>query len=57
MKRHLNTLFVMSEGSYLRKDGQAVVVRQEKETRLRVPPHNLDSIVCFGKIGCSPQLM
>jgi CRISPR-associated protein Cas1 len=35
VKRHLNTLFVMSEGSYLRKDGQAVVVRQEKETRLR----------------------
>jgi len=57
VKRHLNTLFVMTEGSYLRKDGQAVVVRVQKETRLRVPLHNLDSIVCFGRIGCSPQLM
>lgn len=57
MKRHLNTLFVMTEGAYLRKDGQAVVVRVEKENRLRVPLHNLDGIVCFGKIGCSPYLM
>jgi len=57
MKRHLNTLFVMTEGAYLRKDGKAVVVRVEKENRLRVPLHNLDGIVCFGKIGCSPFLM
>jgi len=57
MKRHLNTLFVMTEGAYLRKDGQSIIVRVEKETRLRVPLHNLDGVVCFGKIGCSPQLM
>lgn len=57
MKRHLNTLFVMTEGAYLRKDGQAVVVRVERENRLRVPLHNLDGIVCFGRIGCSPHLM
>ena len=57
MKRHLNTLFVMTEGSYLVKDGQAVAVRMEKETRLRVPLLNLDGIVCFGRVGCSPQLM
>jgi CRISPR-associated protein Cas1 len=57
MKHHLNTLFVMTDGAYLRKDGQAVVVRVEKENKLRVPLHNLGGIVCFGKIGCSPQLM
>ncbi len=57
MKQHLNTLFVTTEGAYLRKDGQAVAVRVEKETRLRVPLHNLDGIVCFGRVGCSPQLM
>ena len=57
MKHHLNTLFVMTQGSYLRKDGEAVVVRIEKETRMRVPLHNLDGIVCFGSIGCSPSLM
>ncbi len=45
MKRHLNTLFVTLEGAYLRKDGAAVEIRHEGETRLRVPFHNLDGIV------------
>ena len=57
MKRHLNTLFVTTEGAYLKKDGQAIVVRIEQENRLRVPLHNLDRVVCFGHIGCSPALM
>ncbi len=57
MKRHLNTLFVTTEGSYLRKDGQALVVRVENENRLRLPLHNLDGVVCFGRVSCSPSLM
>jgi CRISPR-associated protein Cas1 len=58
MKTHLNTLFVTQEGSYLRKDGEAVEVRQEGECRLRVPLHNLESIVCFGyDISSSVSLM
>lgn len=48
MKTHLNTLFVTLEGAYLRKDGAAVEVRHEGETRLRVPLHNLDGIATFG---------
>lgn len=48
MRRHLNTLFVTLEGAYLRKDGAAVEVRHEGATKLRVPLHNLDGIVCFG---------
>lgn len=57
MKQHLNTLFVTTEGSYLAKDGAAVAVRVERKTRLRVPLHNLDGVVCFGRVGCSPALM
>jgi CRISPR-associated protein Cas1 len=58
MKRHLNTLFVTTEGAYLKKDGQAVVVSIEKQNRLRLPLHNLDGIVCLGNnIMCSPALM
>lgn len=57
MKQHLNTLFVTTQGAYLRKDGQTVVVRIEKETRLRVPLHNLDGIVGFGRVSMSPALM
>lgn len=48
MRRHLNTLFITLEGAYLRKDGAAVEVRHEGQTKLRVPLHNLDGIVTFG---------
>lgn len=48
MKTHLNTLFVTLEDAYLRKDGEAVEIRHEHETKLRVPLHNLDGIVSFG---------
>lgn len=48
MRRHLNTLFVTLENAYLRKDGAAVEVRHEGQTKLRVPLHNLDGIVTFG---------
>jgi len=58
MRRHLNTLFVTTEGAWLAKDGAAVDVRVDHQSRLRVPLHNLDGIVCFGwDIGISPQLM
>lgn len=58
MMQHLNTLFVTLEGAWLFKDGQAVEVRHERETKLRVPLHNLDGIVCLGwDIGASAQLM
>lgn len=48
MKQHLNTLFLTLEGAYIRKDGAAVEVRHEGESKLRVPLHNLEGIVCFG---------
>jgi CRISPR-associated protein Cas1 len=57
MKQHLNTLFVTTQGAYLRKDGQTVAVRIEKQTKLRVPLHNLDGIVGFGRVSISPALM
>src|SRR5690606_11819994 len=54
MKRLLNTLFVTTQGAYLSKEGEAVTVRVEKVTKLRVPLHTLGGIVCFGRVGCSP---
>lgn len=57
MKKHLNTLFVNTQGAYLRKDGQAVIVVVEQETKLRLPLLNLDGIVCFGNVMMSPFLM
>ncbi|MGD9662954.1 MAG: type I-C CRISPR-associated endonuclease Cas1c [Porticoccaceae bacterium] len=57
MKKHLNTLFVTTQGAYLAKDGETVAVRIEGETVLRVPLHTLGAVVCFGNVGCSPFLM
>jgi CRISPR-associated protein Cas1 len=47
----------MTQGAYLAKDGEAVAVRVEQETKLRVPIHTLGAIVCFGQVSCSPFLM
>lgn len=57
MKKHLNTLFVTTQGAYLAKDGETVAVKIEQKTVLRIPIHTLDGIVCFGAVGCSPYLM
>jgi CRISP-associated protein Cas1 len=57
MKKHLNTLFVTTQGAYLAKEGETVVVKVEQEVRLRIPVHTIGGIVCFGNVGCSPFLM
>ncbi len=57
MKHLLNTLYITSQGSYLAREGETVLVRVERETKLRVPIHTLDGIICFGQVGCSPPLM
>lgn len=57
MKKHLNTLFVTTQGAYLSKEGETVVVNVEKQVRLRVPVHTIGGIVCFGQVSCSPYLM
>lgn len=56
MKKYLNTLFVATQGSYLSKEGETVVVKVDGKARLRIPVHTLSGIVCFGNVGCSPFL-
>jgi CRISPR-associated protein Cas1 len=57
MKHLLNTLFVTTQGAYLSKEGQTVLVNIEREVKLRVPIHTLGGIVCFGNVMCSPFLL
>ncbi len=57
MKKYLNTLYVTTQGAYLAKDGETVQVRVEGKTKLTLPIHTLDSIVCFGQVSCSPFLL
>jgi CRISP-associated protein Cas1 len=57
VKQLLNTLYVTTQGAYLAKDGETVLVRVEDEVALRVPIHTLASVVCFGRVSSSPPLM
>ncbi|HAR64188.1 MAG: subtype I-C CRISPR-associated endonuclease Cas1 [Candidatus Margulisiibacteriota bacterium] len=57
MKKLLNTLFVTTQGAYLNKEGETVVVSVDKEKRLQLPILTLDGIVCFGQVSMSPYLM
>jgi len=57
MKKHENTLYVTTQGAYLAREGTNVLVRVEKQTRMRIPVHHLGGIVCFGNVSCSPFVM
>ena len=57
MRRHLNTLFVTTEGAWLHKDGANIVVEVERREVGRVPAHMMGGVVCFGRVGVSPPLM
>jgi CRISPR-associated protein Cas1 len=57
MKKHLNTLYVTTQGAYLSKEGETVAVKVDNQTRLQLPMHTLAGIVCFGRVSCSPYLM
>jgi CRISP-associated protein Cas1 len=53
----LNTLYVTSEGAWLRKDGANLVVEVDGAERGRAPLHMLDGVVSFGRPGGSPALI
>lgn len=53
----LNTLYVTTPESWLRLDNDTLRVEIERETRLRVPLHHLQAVVCFGHVGLSAPLM
>ncbi len=57
MRRQLNTVYVTTEGAWLRKDGENIVMEVEGETRARLPAHMLESLVCFGRVLVSPPLL
>lgn len=57
MRQILNTLYIMTEGSYLRLERETLVVMVDNEKRLQVPLHHLGSIVCIGRVTMSSGLM
>lgn len=57
MKRHLNTLYVTKDDSWIRKDGTNIVVSTDGKESARVPVHLIGGIVCIGNTSVSSPLM
>lgn len=57
MRKLLNVLYVTDADAYLAVEGQAIQIRKEEKTVLKLPLLNLESIVCFNYPGVSPALM
>ena len=57
MRKLLNTVYVTNEMAYLTLDGENLVCKIDGEIKLRIPFENIENIVCFNYIGCSPALM
>ena len=57
MRKLLNTLFVLTDTSYLSLDGENVVVNVDRSEIARFPLHTLEGILCFTYGGASPALI
>lgn len=57
MRTLLNTLYVQTQGSYLRLEHDNVRVDVEGERKAMLPLHHLDGIVVFGNVLLSPYLI
>lgn len=57
MRRLLNTIYVTNEAAYLTLDGENLVCKIEGKEKLRIPFENIENVVCFSYLGCSPALM
>lgn len=57
MRKLLNTIYVTNELAYLSLEGENMVCKIEDKTALRIPFLNIENVVCFSYVGCSPALM
>lgn len=57
MRKLLNTIYVTNELAYLSLDGENFVCSVDNEEKIRIPFDNIENIVCFSYLGCSPALM
>ncbi len=57
MRKLLNTLYVTNANAYLSLEQHNVVCTIEGAKAINVPLLNIESIVCFSYLGCSPALM
>lgn len=52
-----STLYVLTQGAYVRRDHLSFVVEVDKKEALRVPVHHVESVAVFGNVMVSPGAM
>lgn len=57
MRKLLNTIYVTNEQAYLCLDGETLVCKIDGQKDFRIPLDNVEGIVCFNYLGCSPAVM
>ena len=57
MKKLLNTLYITTQGSYLHKERETIVIKNGDDKIGQLPAINVEHIMCFGQISVSPFLM
>lgn len=57
MKKLQNTVYLSTQGSYLHKERETLVVENDGKKLGQLPLHAIGNIVCFGRIMVSPALM
>lgn len=53
----LNTLYVQTQGTYLRLEGETLRAEVEGEYQLQIPLHHLGALIVFGNVLLSPYLI
>ncbi len=57
MRKLLNTLYITNELAYLSLDNENFICKVDGNEVLRVPFDNIENVVCFNYLGCSPAVM
>lgn len=57
MRKLQNTLYITTQGSYLHKEWETLVVEQERKKVAQLPVHSIGHIFCFGNVLVSPFLL
>lgn len=56
-KQLLNTLYVQTQGAYLRLSHDTLILEEDEEETFQIPLHHLGSIVVFGNVLITPALL
>lgn len=57
MRKLLNTLYVTNDQAFLSLENENIICKIDGKKALQVPILNIENIVCFSYLGCTPALM